>query len=162
MERDISVFSKLGPVWDYDIVIGTHPGVFHADDVVAISLLHIYYDRESIGVMRTEDPNELQKCDIFVDIDGGEYANAKLVWKKLGRKIVKKLSNNVEGKLNEFQISSVADSINENYIQTIDDISNRIYSDDEFFSYIDAFTPSWYCCNNRAFNEAFAKVVYCA
>ena len=158
MERDISVFSKLGPVWGYDIVIGTHPGIFHADDVVAISLLHIYYDRESIGVMRTEDSNELQKCDIFVDIDGGEYANAKLVWKKLGKKIVDKLANNVEGKLDEFQISTVAANIEENYIQSVAEINNAIHSSDEIFSYIEAFLPDWYYCDNRALNEAFSKV----
>ena len=159
MERDISVFSKLGPTWGYDIVIGTHPGIFHADEIVAISLLHIYHDTKNIGIMRSEDPNELKKCDIFVDIGDSKHINTKLIWKELGKKIVKKLANNVEGKLNEFQISAVADSIDENYIQSIDENNNRIYSTDDTFSYIEAFLPSWYCCDNRAFNEAFAKVV---
>lgn len=149
MERDISVFSKLGSLWGYDVVIGTHPGIFHANEVVAISLLHIYYEYECIGVMRTEDAKELEKCDIFVGIGDGKFANAKLVWKELGKKIVKKLANNLEGKLNEFQLSAVVDSIDENYIQQID----------ETFSYIEAFLPNWYCRDNRGFNEAFAKVV---
>ena len=105
MKKDISIFSKYGPARSYDVVIGTHSGIFHADEVVAISLLHLYYQDESIAIVRTRDSKELLKCDLLVDIGGGEldhhqpggngsrqngvkYASAGLVWKKYGDKIV--------------------------------------------------------------------------
>ena len=176
MEREISVFSKLDPSFGYDIVIGTHPGIFHADEVVAISLLHLYYECENIGVMRTYNLKELHECDLLVDIGGGEldhhqaggngsrqngikYASAGLVWKKFGEKIVDKLANKVEGKLNKFQISSVASQIDDEYIQAIDETDNGVCCDNELFYYIEAFLPDWYCCDNRTLNENFSKAV---
>jgi len=52
------------------IVIGTHDGVFHADDVCAVAaLLFVYPDATGI---RTRDAVELAAADILVDV-GGVY-----------------------------------------------------------------------------------------
>lgn len=175
MKKDISVFSKYGPARSYDVVIGTHSGIFHADEVVAISLLHLYYQDESIAIVRTRDSKELLKCDLLVDIGGGEldhhqpggngsrqngvkYASAGLVWKKYGDKIVANLANKVD-KLEHSEISTVTSQIDDYYIQAVDEIDNGVYCDDSIFSYIEAFLPSWNNTDNDAFNKEFSKVV---
>jgi uncharacterized UPF0160 family protein len=49
------------------MIIGTHDGAFHADEVVAvaeISLLH----NEGVDIIRTRDPDLLEKTDMIVDV----------------------------------------------------------------------------------------------
>ncbi len=51
----------------------THSGKFHADDVLAWSLLrHFHPKRESLSLMRTRDPELIEKADIVFDV-GGVY-----------------------------------------------------------------------------------------
>ena len=50
--------------------IGTHNGLFHADDVFAVTTLLLVYP--GAEVVRTRDPEILDTCDIIVDV-GGVY-----------------------------------------------------------------------------------------
>jgi uncharacterized UPF0160 family protein len=53
-----------------NVVVATHDGVFHADDLLAVGvLLLVYPDAE---VERTRDPAKLAAADVVVDV-GGEY-----------------------------------------------------------------------------------------
>lgn len=56
------------------LVVATHSGVFHCDDVYAIALMSIL--SKDFGfefeVIRTRDPKEIEKADIRIDV-GGVY-----------------------------------------------------------------------------------------
>lgn len=54
------------------LTIGTHNGVFHTDEVIAIAFLKIEEPRREVEVIRTRDMNTLSECDFLVDV-GGEY-----------------------------------------------------------------------------------------
>ena len=51
--------------------IGTHNGVFHTDEVVGMAILDIVYEDEGVHVVRTRDKEELGKCDLVIDVGGG-------------------------------------------------------------------------------------------
>jgi uncharacterized UPF0160 family protein len=53
---------RSGPV-----VIATHDGTFHADELVAIALVNLSIDNE-IKVIRSRDPNEYSTADIVFDV----------------------------------------------------------------------------------------------
>lgn len=56
------------------MLIGTHDGVFHADEVMACAILLRLYPTAT--VVRTRDPQRLAECDILVDV-GGVYDDEK-------------------------------------------------------------------------------------
>jgi len=93
----VSVGSQLNPrsAWN----IGTHNGIFHADEVVGIAVLELALIGEDMHVVRTRDRDELSQLDIVIDVGGGwydhhkpgfdfrrptgeKYASAGLVWHK--------------------------------------------------------------------------------
>ncbi|XP_044739894.1 MYG1 protein-like [Chrysoperla carnea] len=50
------------------ITIGTHDGVFHADEALACYLLQKIPQLKNAKIIRTRDPNVLDKCTILVDV----------------------------------------------------------------------------------------------
>ncbi|QQP39436.1 UPF0160 protein MYG1_ mitochondrial [Caligus rogercresseyi] len=52
--------------------IGTHNGVFHADEVTACMMLRILPKYRDAEIIRSRDPKILETCDIVVDV-GGVY-----------------------------------------------------------------------------------------
>ncbi|OLY85363.1 UPF0160 protein [Smittium mucronatum] len=56
-------------------IIGTHNGSFHSDEALAIYMIQLLPEYKSSKIIRTRDPNELEKCDIVVDV-GGVYDHA--------------------------------------------------------------------------------------
>jgi len=110
--------------------IGTHDGVFHADDVFAVAALQSVY--QNAIVARSRDPEVLDKCHILVDVGGeyngetkfdhhqqgraGErpngvlYSSFGLVWKRYGEHIC----GNAE----------IADIIDRRLVQHVDMIDN--------------------------------------
>jgi len=87
--------------------IGTHNGIFHADDVFSAAILRRVLGE--VDVIRTRNPSLLAECDIRVDVGGKSdevvdfdhhqrggagarrnnlpYASAGLVWRKYGAEI---------------------------------------------------------------------------
>lgn len=58
---------------DSPIVVATHDGTFHADDVVAVALYRLLHKgRREIRVLRTRNRAVLEKADVWIDV-GGEY-----------------------------------------------------------------------------------------
>lgn len=94
------------------VQVATHDGIFHADEVYALAVLSLYFEKEGkeIEVTRTRDLDLIAKSHIVVDV-GGEYSRAKkrfdhhqkqkpanrpngipyaafgLIWKTYGKKI---------------------------------------------------------------------------
>lgn len=53
------------------LLIATHNGAFHADDVLAVSLLRAFVDGEA-QVVRSRSPQDWERADVVVDV-GGVY-----------------------------------------------------------------------------------------
>lgn len=92
--------------------IATHGGAFHADDVLAVSLLSILYPEAS--VVRTRESEVFEQADLRVDVGGRSnartgdfdhhfnnspkrsngvlYAASGLVWQHYGEKILAKIA----------------------------------------------------------------------
>ena len=51
------------------LTLGTHWGPFHADDVLACSLIRVFMDADA-AVVRTRDPAKLSQADIVFDVGG--------------------------------------------------------------------------------------------
>jgi len=109
------------------IVVATHNGSFHADDVFAVATLSIWAEQNGKGlkVVRTRDPEIINKADIVVDVGmeydpgrnrfdhhqrGGAgshdinqtvpYASFGLIWKHFGEKIsTKEIAEKIEKEL---------------------------------------------------------------
>jgi len=110
--------------------IGTHNGTFHADEVLAISILRKLYPEAQI--IRTRELNVLETCDIVVDVAGGRYdhhivenevrdnnipyAASGLVWRDFGPQIAH--AHEIEF------IDRFVTSIDEKLIQAIDALDN--------------------------------------
>lgn len=118
------------------ITIGTHNGVFHADDVFAVAALELYYSAmgKSCHTIRTRDQKELDHCDVVVDVgdvfdaetnrfdhhmkggacppryNGVPYSSFGLVWRKFGALICNS--------------AAVADIVDRNLVQGVDALDN--------------------------------------
>ena len=46
------------------LIIGTHNGIFHSDDIVACALLCLLYSDKQIRILRTRDAEMLAQCII--------------------------------------------------------------------------------------------------
>ena len=176
MKKEISVFSSFDRNSAVNVNIGTHSGIFHLDEVVAISILNLYNDEQNVTVIRTRNPDELAKCHVLVDIGGGKfdhhqiggngkrehgpaYASAGLVWKEYGEEIILDFAEIAKFQLDDEQVSNIFTAIDEMYIQPIDAIDNGLMGEFSIFEYINAYLPDWNSSNDEAFNKAFAEAV---
>ena len=48
------------------MIIATHNGTFHADETTACAILTYLFENSSI--IRSRDPEELEKADIIIDV----------------------------------------------------------------------------------------------
>ncbi|MBO5565897.1 MAG: MYG1 family protein [Succinivibrio sp.] len=92
------------------MIIGTHNGSFHADETMACAIISYLY--ENSQVIRSRDPDELEKADLIIDVsgindsrhfdhhspafnlsrdNGIRYATAGLMWEKFGLEFLKKI-----------------------------------------------------------------------
>ncbi|HSE34939.1 MAG TPA: MYG1 family protein [Candidatus Paceibacterota bacterium] len=91
------------------IRIVTHSGTFHADELLAVASLELYFDGKPYEVVRTRDPEVIKTGDYVVDVgmvydpainrydhhqkggagerDGVPYSSFGLVWKHFGEAI---------------------------------------------------------------------------
>src|SRR5690349_2932309 len=58
------------------VLVATHDGPFHADDVMAFALVRTFYDSDA-KVVRTRDPQKIAAAHIAVDV-GTEYDPSRL------------------------------------------------------------------------------------
>jgi len=155
----IKVLKQPYLVDENSICIGTHNGIFHCDEIIAISILDILYENsKSINVIRSRNLDLLsQKTNLLIDIGSGkfdhhqkggngkrengiEYASSGLVWKEFGKDLVILLS---EGKLNNESIEDLFNKIDNDLIQNIDKEDNGQNNTQHQFQFIKDFLPTW-------------------
>lgn len=176
---DIKILTSIASTLDCKrncFVIGTHNGIFHSDEVVAVAILCLLHNDEKIAVVRSRDIEVLHKCDICVDIGGGKYdhhqpgfnlkrnsgityASAGLIWKDFGSKVVLKFLKeaNLLKKVTQ-SYSNVVDSIDKNVIKFVDAEDNGIDLGLHYMSFISSYLPEWYESEPN-FENQFTKVL---
>lgn len=63
-KRYMKRFASMGE----NIILGTHDGKFHADEALACFLLKLLPEYSNSKIIRTRDPELLEKCDVVVDV----------------------------------------------------------------------------------------------
>ena len=139
---------------------GTHNGIFHCDEVVAIAILEVTYAERLINVVRTRDPQELEQLDLVVDIGGGmfdhhmagfnvrritgeKYASAGLVWKNFAEKAIKSVMDDIQIFIDDDEIEKVKQRIDKEVMIPVDmeDNGEREENSSHIFSFIPKFLP---------------------
>ena len=168
-------------------VIGTHDGVFHADDVMAVAALTIV--TPSATIVRTRDPARLADCQIVVDVGGvfdastgrfdhhqkgraGDrpngvlYSSFGLIWREFGQALIRALT---EGRLDGEQADAVYAIVDRELVQPVDAIDNgqALYEGGEpsfagvtgvsLSSVLSGFNPAWN--EGGDFDRAFGGAV---
>ncbi len=154
-----------------NICIGTHNGIFHCDEVIAIAILALLNKpRGDTFVIRSRNLDFLkQNTDFLVDIGEGEfdhhqkggngkrnnnveYASAGLIWRKFGNYLIAYLSN---FKLSSQETTEIANLIDYHIIQNIDLEDNGKSMANHPFKTITSFLPCWN--KNDNYNEKFEQ-----
>lgn len=124
------------------MIIATHSGKFHADDVWAVAVLNLMFPGSDL--VRTRDPAKIASADFAVDVggvwdpehgrfdhhqkgfqgaraSGVVYASAGLVWKEYGARCVSLVAQQRAGHaLSEAQAAEIAHAIDADLVQYLD------------------------------------------
>ncbi|KAI9261744.1 urease accessory protein [Sporodiniella umbellata] len=148
--------------------IGTHNGLFHCDEALAVYLLRQTKEFKEAKLIRTRDPSLLSKCDVVVDV-GGEFDTARLrfdhhqvsfserfdqyndirlsaaglVYKYFGEEVI---GNLLEHKSDEFDASTlqlIHKKLYNKFIKAVDGVDNGIPSSSGETLYTDYTTISF-------------------
>lgn len=151
------------------MIIATHSGKFHADDVCAVTVLDIVFP--GCEIIRTRDPEKILRADFTVDVggiwdpqsgrfdhhqkgfagarvSGVVYASAGLVWKTYGARCVELLAEAHAGcRISDDQAQAIAYAIDSDLIQYLD-MSDTGAARNAPGSYglsatISGFNPTW-------------------
>jgi uncharacterized UPF0160 family protein len=151
------------------LLIGTHHGRFHADEVFAVAMLQLM--DPAAEWIRSRNTQVLSKCDIIVDVGGGKYdhhttnkqyrengipyASAGLIWRDFGEQVVRVFG------MEEKEAAAIVSAIDERLIQGIDAEDNGYHLEKDVrlkavSEIIGSFNPTWNSSNdeNAAFDEA--------
>jgi uncharacterized UPF0160 family protein len=151
------------------MIIATHSGKFHADDVFAVAVLDIVFAGPEL--IRTRDPEKIRKADFAVDVggiwdpqagrfdhhqkgfegareSGVVYASAGLVWKEHGARCVALIAEGYGGdKISAEHARQIACAIDSDLVQYLD-MSDTGAAKNAPGSYglsaaISGFNPTW-------------------
>lgn len=151
------------------MLIGTHHGRFHADEVFAVAILQLM--DPAAEWIRSRNMQVLSKCDIIVDVGGGKYdhhttdkqyrengipyASAGLIWRDFGEQVARVFG------MEENETSAIVSGVDERLIQGIDAEDNGFHLEKDarlkaVSEIIGSFNPTWNSSGdeNAAFNEA--------
>jgi uncharacterized UPF0160 family protein len=161
--HNVKVISSLDNVPEGAMLIGTHDGSFHCDEVLAISMLSFLPTYRPSNthtyILRTRKPELLEKCNIVVDVGAvydaathrydhhqrtftdclAEYgfktklSSAGLVYKHFGKAILQELLNS-----GSFDIDSNSKLVDVCYIKLYKDFMEHIDAIDNGISVSDA------------------------
>ncbi|CAM9477540.1 unnamed protein product [Ectocarpus fasciculatus] len=132
-------------------VIGTHDGSFHCDEALAVSMLRALPEYKEAHVLRSRKPDELEACDIVVDV-GAVYnaeklrfdhhqrefagtfegyntklSSAGLVYKHFGRRVIQSiLASAGDETVPDSFVDICYDKIYKNFMEHIDAIDNGV------------------------------------
>jgi uncharacterized UPF0160 family protein len=150
------------------MIIATHSGKFHADDVWAAAVLNLMFPGSEL--LRTRDPAAIARADFAVDVGGAwdpekgrfdhhqkgfqgarasgvVYASAGLVWKEYGARCVTLVAEQAGHALSLTQAMEIAHAIDADLVQYLD-MSDTGAARNAPGSYglsavISGFNPSW-------------------
>ena len=171
----LSSLTDIAEVRNDTLVIGTHNGIFHSDEVVACAILSLANPNLPIVVLRSRDLSILNQCDVCVDIGGGrfdhhqigfnkarengiKYASAGLVWKEFGRQLIDNYLDIYFSKAN-CNKDIIFETFDNNFISLVDCEDNGIVTEKHCFSFISSFLPLWFNNSTECFNKQFSKVL---
>ncbi|WP_350343616.1 MYG1 family protein [Proteinivorax tanatarense] len=140
--------------------IGTHDGRFHADEMMATAILQQIFQVE---IIRTRNPDVLDKLDIVYDVGGGKfdhhgvekelrddkipYAASGLIWREFGERVVELFDSS----LSKEDIKEVYQHVDKILIKGIDALDNGLRPEqNDYFStmsittILSGFNPPWY------------------
>lgn len=154
------------------LIIGTHNGIFHIDEVVACAILCLRHPYMTFWILRTRDAAMLAKCDICVDIGGGrydhhqrgfsktrkngvKYASAGLVWASNGYILLTLILAKYFSKF-KCNIDSIFQTFDASVIALVDCEDNGIDVEKHCFSFISSFLPLWF---HTDFDHQFLEVL---
>lgn len=123
------------------MIIATHSGKFHADDVWAAAVLNLMFPGSEL--LRTRDPAVIARADFAVDVggvwdpengrfdhhqkgfqgaraSGVVYASAGLVWKEYGPRCVALVAEQAGHALSPTQAAEIAHAIDADLVQYLD------------------------------------------
>lgn len=169
----ISVGNKLDPKYSWRN-IGTHNGIFHADEVVGIAILRLAFGEENMHVVRTRDQDELSKLKIVIDVGGGwfdhhkagfdlcrptgeKYASAGLVWQYYAESAIREVANEMHIQVYPNEMQTIKEEIDREIIIPVDMEDNGEVMSNHTFSFIPKFNPTW-IENSKDYDIAFGKV----
>ena len=155
------------------VCIGTHNGIFHCDDALAVAMMAIY--AKNIEVIRSRNINILKQTDLVLDVgnktydhhqqggngvreNGVKYASAGLIWRDFGAMIVERVIEEANIRLTDEEISKIVDDIDICVIQEVDKQDNGEKPFNHQFRFVDSFLPNW---NNKkeSFDKSFEECV---
>ena len=175
---DIKILSSLTGVSEERhnvLIIGTHNGIFHSDEVVACAILCLINSDVSVYILRSRETEILNHCDLCVDIGGGKYdhhqagfnktrknsikyASAGLIWKDFGKQLVKqslvKYFNNTD-----CNIDAICKLFDDLFISLVDCEDNGVLTENHCFNFISSFLPLWFESTTINFNNQFHKAL---
>ena len=64
---------RLANANDKVVVVGTHNGCWHADELLAIAIIREAMPGYKVSVIRSRDPKQLARAHVVVDVGGGKY-----------------------------------------------------------------------------------------
>lgn len=130
------------------MIIGTHDGDFHGDELFAVVVLDELFGDDNNGkkevqLIRSRDPKVLEKCDLRVDVGGGRfdhhnkadrkyrengvpYASFGLVWEEFGSKYLKSLYDRYLLKYDDDIVKEAKERLDYTIVQQIDAGDNSI------------------------------------
>ena len=163
---------------DKKIIIVTHSGGFHTDDVFAVATLILFLGDKKCKVIRSRDMEVIEKADFVVDVgnvydpdknrfdhhqsegdigkrdNGIPYSSFGLVWKKFGEKLCGSISAAlVIEKYLVLPIDAVDNGV-DTYIKKMEDVVPYT-----IHSIIGIFHPTWKEEDERSFDDAFLEAV---
>lgn len=123
------------------MIIGTHDGAFHGDEIFAIAVLRNVLPVEKI--IRTRDKDLLDTCDLKIDVGGGRfdhhmfkdrkyrangvpYASFGLVWAEYGDKYIKTLLDDLYLKYTPEIVTEIHQHLDNTIVQQIDAGDNSL------------------------------------
>lgn len=156
----IRVLRNISQDNEINLRVGTHNGIFHCDEVIAISILNILFNEvKDIEVIRSRNLELLKNnTSMMIDIGGGmfdhhqkggngqrengiQYASSGLIWRTYGIEVIELLS---EGKLDKISIEKIFEIVDNDIIQNIDKEDNGQGNVVHPFQFIKEFLPNWY------------------
>lgn len=162
----------------YQLIIGTHNGIFHPDEMFATAFFCLFHSNNHILILRTREANLLKQCNICVDIGGGrydhhqlgfnetrqngiKYASAGLVWRDYGKQLITLIFKHYFPtiKCDNKLIDSIFKTFDEKFVVPIDLEDNGKQKDKHSFSFITSFLPLYFNTNTENFNRQFYKAL---